>query len=159
MTEVRTRPGTIDDVPDIAAVHRWSRASYYGTEAEPDDGREVMWSHLLAQPERVTHVAEVGGLVVGFMSAVRVHDEAVRLEMTALYVLPDHHDARVGSTLHELFDAERRADEEGVLEVWQGNRRAIAFYLRRGWTATAGTRPGPQDIDYVTYRLPAPKQA
>jgi ribosomal protein S18 acetylase RimI-like enzyme len=152
--DVRVRRGTVDDVEAVAHVHRLSRAWYYGVEAQADDGRETMWADLVAQAGRTVHVAQSGDAVVGFMSAIPVEDSSA-LEMTALYVLPEHVRARVGSRLHDVFDALRRPHQEGVLEVWQGNHRAVAFYARRGWVATAATRPGPRGLGYVTYRLPA----
>jgi len=141
MPDVTTRLTITSDVDDVAHVHRLSRASHYGTTADDDDGREQMWAHLVKQPGRVTHVAEASGAVVGFVSA--------------LYVLPTHVGQGTGSRLHDLFEGERLRDEPGVLEVWAGNDRAIQFYRRRGWTPTGTTRPGPQRLDFVTYRLPS----
>lgn len=151
---VRLKPGA-NDADRIAHVHRVSRAWYYGTDTDPSDGREVMWSELLAQPGRITCIAESAGGVVGFMSAIRVAKAENTLELSALYVLPERFGVGIGARLHEQFDAERGKNEEGVLEVWKGNARAIAFYLKRGWVPTTTTRPGPGDLDYVTYRLPA----
>lgn len=112
-----------------------------------------MWDSLLVQPERVTYLVESLEGVLGFISAARASEPFPALEMTTLYVLPNLFGDGVGSRLHEAFDRERRQDEVGVLEVWAGNRRAIEFYVRRGWTASARTRPGPSQIDYVTYHL------
>ena len=154
MTDVAVRVGTQSDVNEIAHVHRLSRAWYYGKPGDAADGREALWAHLMAEPERVTHVAESDGSVVGFISAIRVSEPVSSLELTSLYVLPERADAGVGSQLYECFDTERRDGEEGCLEVWSGNSRAIAFYANRGWIATTATRPGPQGRDFVTYRLP-----
>lgn len=153
---LRLRLGTDRDVEEIAHVHRLSRAWYYGTEADPGDGREAMWAHLIAQPGRMIHVAERSDRVVGFMSAIRTEDLEATLELTALYVLPECVGVGVGPRLYEQFDAERRDADKGLLEVWSGNERATTFYVRRGWTPTTTTRPGPQGLDFVTYRL-APK--
>ncbi|MFC6341240.1 GNAT family N-acetyltransferase [Nocardioides hankookensis] len=134
-------------------MHRQSRADYYGEPPVEGDDREAMWAHLLTQPERSTSVAESPESVVGFMSARRHPGGAGELELTALYVLPNLYDQGIGSRLHDVFDTERGDDRVGLLEVWAGNRRAISFYERRGWEATVTTRPGPQGIDFVTYRL------
>ena len=149
----RLRLGTDRDVDGIADLHRLSRTWYYGTEPDPGDGREAMWSHLFAQPGRVVHVAEEFDRIVGFLSAIRAQRLRAELELTALYVLPDCVGLGVGPRLYEQFEAERCDADEGVLEVWSGNARATNFYLRRGWTPTTTTRPGPQDFDFVTYRL------
>jgi len=150
---LRVRPGTDRDVEAIAHVHRLSRAWYYGTEPDPGDGREAMWSHLLAQPGRSIHVAEESDKVVGFISAMRAEDLEPKLELTALYVLPECVGLGIGPRLYEQFDAERRDEDEGLLEVWSGNTRATNFYVRRGWTPTSLSRPGPQGFDFITYRL------
>ena len=155
MTELLTRLAVGTDVTEVAGVHRWSRASYYGTPVDFDDGREDMWAHLLGEPGRVTHVAEVSGTIVGFMSAMRLPELDRALEMSSRYVLPTHAGQGTGSRLHQLFEDERRSGEAGVLEVWAGNDRAIEFYRRRGWIPTPTTRPGPRGVDFVTYRLPA----
>jgi ribosomal protein S18 acetylase RimI-like enzyme len=153
---LRLRLGTDGDVEKIAHVHRLSRAWYYGTEADPDDGREAMWAHLIAQPGRKTHVAERSDRMVGFVSAVRAEDLEATLNLTALYVLPECVGVGVGPRLYEQFDADRRDGDTGLLEVWSGNARATNFYVRRGWTPTTTSRPGPQNLDFVLYRL-APK--
>ena len=53
MDGIRLRHAGVADAEPVAHVHRLSRAWYYGTEADPDDGREVLWSRLLAEPGRV----------------------------------------------------------------------------------------------------------
>lgn len=141
------------DAPAIAAVHRASRADYYGDLPDENDGREAMWEHLLGLEDVVTHVVEVDEAMVGFMSARRVQAPVKALEMSALYVRPDHFGLGLGSRLHEIFEAERLPDHVGLLEVWQGNHRAIEFYQRRGWVETSATRPGPHDTPFITYRL------
>lgn len=153
--EISLRPAVPGDAGAIAHVHRLSRADYYGEAPAESDDRDAMWSHLLGQPDRDTYVAEAAGSVVGFMSARQLPGPPVEVELTALYVLPSAYDRGVGSQLHDLFDRERPSGAPGVLEVWAGNRRAIGFYLRRGWVPTVTSRPGPQDLDFTTYRLPA----
>ena len=154
MPELATRPAVTTDVPALAHVHRLSRALYYGTTADADDNREEMWAHFLGQPARITHVTEESGVVVGLMSAARRREPEPALELTALYVLPTRVGHGIGGRLHERFEGERHRDEPGVLEVWAGNDHAIRFYGRRGWIATSTTRPGPDGVDFVTYRLP-----
>lgn len=144
----------------IASVHRLSRAWYYGTRPDSEDGREAMWAELIAQPGRITYLAESAAYgAVGFMSAIRVTQPRLALELTALYVLPEHMGSGIGSQLYDQFDAERREDEEGALEVWRGNAVATTFYSRRGWVPTGTTRPGPQRIAFATYRLPTKRQS
>lgn len=155
MDGIRLRHAGVADAEPVAHVHRLSRAWYYGTEADPDDGREVMWSRLMAEPERVFLLAEAAVGAIGFVSWTRAATPIPALELTSLYVLPEHAGTGVGSRLYEHFECERRDDEAGVLEVWEGNARAIAFYVRRGWSPTPERRPGPENVDFVSYRLAA----
>jgi ribosomal protein S18 acetylase RimI-like enzyme len=140
------------DAPAIAAVHRLSRAAYYGDAPADDDGREDMWRHLMGQSGAVTYVVEDDGEIVAFMSARRVDSPVKALEMSALYVLPDRFGRGTGTRLHQVFESALRDDEVARLEVWEGNLRAIDFYRRHGWTATSVTRPGPHDKPFITYR-------
>ena len=148
------RPATSADVDAVAHVHRHSRAAYYETAPAIDDGRERFWSGFLAQPDRSTWLAESrGDGVIGFVSVTRIEEPVRALELTSLYVLPDSFGEGVGSSLYDVFRGELREGETGLLEVWAGNRRALQFYARRGWTQTPKTRPGPQGVDFVTHRL------
>ncbi|MEU6198319.1 GNAT family N-acetyltransferase [Streptomyces sp. NPDC047061] len=61
----------------------------------------------------------------------------------------------IGSRLHAasvqfLRDASLAT---GVLEAWERNTRAQAFYTRHGWRPDGHHRPGPQDGRYVRMRL------
>lgn len=153
------RPATVADVDRIAAVHRLSRAAYYGSSPDDRDGREVMWVHFLGEPFRVTYVAETSCRVEGVMSARRSVAGEGALELAAIYVHPSRFREGIGSRLYQVFDELREDGEAGVLEVWEGNHRAVDFYERRGWLRTDAARPGPQDLPFVTYRLgarPAP---
>lgn len=149
----RVRRAELADVDQIAAVHRLSRADYYGIRPDEHDDRAAMWQHFLGEPNRITYVAEGSDEILAVMSAQRPADPVEVLELSAVYVHPAHFGRGIGSRLYDVFDAERKPSEAGVLEVWAGNRRAIDFYERRGWTPTSTTRPGPQDLPFVTYRL------
>ena len=153
VTQVLLRRAQRPDAFEIARVHRLSRASYYGAPPETDDDRETMWANLIGEQERLTYVAEESSALIGFMSAYHRDQPVAAFELAAIYVLPDHHGRGVGSRLYEVFEDERLSTEAGLLEVWAGNTRAIEFYLRRGWTPTSNTRPGPQGLEFVTYRL------
>jgi predicted N-acetyltransferase YhbS len=112
------REASPDDARDIARAHRESRAAYCGSALTEtgDDRREAMWSELLADGSRVTHVAELSGLVVGFISVARVPIHADALELTALYVLPSHFGTGIGGMLYRQFEAERRP---GPSDYWE----------------------------------------
>ena len=155
MGGIELRPAALGDAAVVAHVHRLSRAWYYGTEADPGDGREELWSRLMAEPARAFLLAEAPEGVIGFASWTRLVEPIAVLELTSLYVLPDRFGAGVGARLHDGFETERRDDEVGALEVWEGNARAIGFYVRRGWRPTGERRPGPDGVDFVSYRLAA----
>jgi len=159
MAEISLRRALLGDAASIARVHRLSRAVYYREPPVEDDDREAMWSHLLRQRDRDTYAAETAGSIVGFMSARHIPGPPSEFELTALYVLPSEYNRGVGSRLYNLFDRERGHGTPGILEVWAGNPRAIDFYRRRGWVSTYTSRPGPQCVDFITYRLPAGAQA
>jgi ribosomal protein S18 acetylase RimI-like enzyme len=152
MSEVLLRSAGVTDAPAIAAVHRLSRAAYYGIDPDPGDRREEMWTALLEQPRRQTYVVE-DAAVRGFISISRSDGDRRGLELTALYVHPHFFGRGLGSVLYERFVVARRPRENAVLEVWAGNERALSFYESRGWHATAISRPGPQDQPFLTYRL------
>ncbi|UFN45215.1 GNAT family N-acetyltransferase [Nocardioides okcheonensis] len=151
----RVRRAVLTDATAIAAVHRESRAAYYGDQPDPDDGREAMWEHLLGVEGGVTFVVEDRDVVVAFMSARHLDHYEPVLELSSLYVQPGRFGRGTGKRLHEVFESERRLGEGGFLEVWEGNQRAIDFYRRHGWVATSTSRPGPHDTPFITYRLPA----
>jgi ribosomal protein S18 acetylase RimI-like enzyme len=158
---MRTRPAVLADAADIAAVHRLSRASYYGEAPDPEDDRAAMWAQLLTEASgdaRLTWVVEDKGGVVGFLSVRRPPERAGTLELTAIYVRPENFGQGVGSRLYDVFVDARDGEEAGTLEVWAGNRQAIDFYRHRGWTATTSERPGPQGRPFVTYELAPPER-
>lgn len=75
-------------------------------------------------------------------------------ELTSLYVLPSYYGRGIGSRLYQVFQLEHDDRSPGSLEVRAANQRAINFYLHRGWIPTSESRPGPQDVNFVGYRLP-----
>jgi ribosomal protein S18 acetylase RimI-like enzyme len=157
MRDISIRVATPPDAGVVAAVHRESRASYYGPAGADttDDGRDAMWAVLLGEAARTTCVAEHAGHVVGFLSLTRACARPGTLELTALYVLPAFFGTGTGALLYTRFEEARLPAEPGRLEVWAANERAIGFYRRRGWVETEISRPGPQGHPFVTWVLPA----
>jgi GNAT superfamily N-acetyltransferase len=74
------------------------------------------------------------------------------LELHALYVLPEHWGTGVGPALYDRFPP-RLGEAVGVLDVWDGNRRAIRFYERRGWVLDGRSRPASDGTAYVGMTL------
>lgn len=112
---------------------------------------EERFTDYLAAPDRTVFKAVTAGAIVGYAMLVDglPDDPDVRAAVTALptveisklYVLPDHHGDGVS---HRLMDAcVHHARGTGVAGVWLGvnqeNRRAQRFYAKQGF-ATAGTK-------------------
>lgn len=111
----------------------------------------VRFSEYLADPNRVLLTATHGARIAGYAMLVRgVIDDpdvqrAVRIrpavELSKMYVLPDHHGSRVSATLMDAALA--AATEMGGRCVWLGvnrqNQRAQRFYAKHGFIVN-GTR-------------------
>lgn len=155
-TKLDVRNAEAMDAREISRVHQRSRSWYYGISVEDEgEARVAMWSRLLAQAERTTYVGEADGQIVGFISFTLSGDLQDGLELTSLYVLPDHFGSGIGRALYARFENARRPAQSGRLEVWSGNTRAKRFYRRCGWKETNLTRPGPQGRPFVTWTLAA----
>ena len=148
----QVRRAVLADADQIAAVHRLSRATYYGPTPDDSDDRAAMWRQLLSGPDRLTYVVELSGRVVAFMSTRRDIGSAT-LELSAIYVHPERFGQGLGSRLYRVFEGERGPGERAVLEVWAANTRTIDVYKNRGWTPTSSTRDGPKGIPLVAYEL------
>ena len=126
----------------------------YATDGiRPSLAREVL-HHLstdavagsLADPAAVFVVAERAGHLIGFaqMTIGATHELAGReatVELDRLYVQPAFAGKGVGTMLLER--AEEMARARGAralwLTAWVGNRRALAFYARRGYIDAGAT--------------------
>lgn len=115
----------------------------------PDDEIRADWASALADPDAETYLAYEDGAAVGVVSV-----SAGVLQ--TLYVLPGAWGRGIGSALHDLaLDRLRQAGvEEARLWTLAQNRRARAFYERRGWRLTGRTRavpfpPHPVDVEYA----------
>jgi len=101
---------------------------------------------LLANPDVRFIVAEVANHLVGFVQ-LKLHAENTAVashnavEVVRLYVLERFASSGVGTGL--LAKAEALAAAHGGqhtwLTTWVGNTRALAFYLRRGYTELGPT--------------------
>jgi ribosomal protein S18 acetylase RimI-like enzyme len=105
----------------------------------------------LADPDRVVLTARVGARMVGYVMLIRgvIDDGDVQravplrpaVELSKLYVLPDHHGVGVSAAL--MTAALNCADELDAKWVWLGvnqeNQRAQRFYARHGFSIS-GTK-------------------
>jgi len=144
---VLIRAGVPDDAQAVATVHDVARRAYYAAAGvavppSPQPPDPAGWRRALAATATIK-LAEVDGVVIGLMCADRPQHggPAGAVEMVALHVVPDHWGTGVAARLHEEFLA-LLGDRPGVLDVWARNDRAVAFYLRHGWSFDGRERAG-----------------
>jgi GNAT superfamily N-acetyltransferase len=140
------------DVDTLVAIHQAARRTYYGDLQRPDDTAELREAYTVSvgAPDRVVLCVDgPDGRPVGFLSL------GPPARLVGLYVDPAHWDRGTGAALHDAGVEVWRAAgvTEGHLEVWDGNERAKAFYLRRGWQPFGAPREGPLGRDFVHLRL------
>ncbi|WP_443075180.1 GNAT family N-acetyltransferase [Streptomyces sp. NBC_01483] len=82
-------------------------------------------------------------------------DAAVVGQLYQIHVDPSRWGQGIGGRLHAAFVQFLRDASlvTGVLEAWERNSRAQAFYARHGWRPDGHHRPGPGDANYVRLRL------
>jgi len=141
---------------DAAAVARVHVESWRGAYADllPRavlDGlsvqrRAVGWARTLhpSSPERVV-VAERDDRIVGFAHVGPHHDSDLDTHvgaLSALYVEPGRWGSGVGARVHDAGLERLAIDGYGRIVLWMlsTNRRAAAFYRRRGWVADGRLR-------------------
>jgi GNAT superfamily N-acetyltransferase len=138
---VELRPAVRADVAAIAAMQKASLLETY----EPFLGRAAIEEFIaagrvedyFAEHWRDATVAVSGGDVVGV--AVLVGGL-----LDLVWVRPRSRSQGIGSALLRAAEGEAAVGtDELTLEVWEVNRRAIAFYEREGFTVTA-TSEDPQ---------------
>lgn len=115
----------------------------------PDDAIRANWISALSDPSGETYIAFRYDGAVGVVS---VSDDVLQ----TLYVMPESWSQGIGSALHDLaLERLREANvEEARLWTLTENRRARAFYEKRGWRLTGRTRivpfpPHPIDVEYA----------
>jgi GNAT superfamily N-acetyltransferase len=78
-------------------------------------------------------------------------------DLYALYLDPDHWGRGIGTALHATALDRLVTHDFTHAGLWilDGNRRALRFYHRHGWTDTGRTQidRGPQDIELHERRL------
>jgi len=146
--EIQLRPAVADDALCLSVLAMQVFLDTYCTDGiRPTVAREVLatyslpaFTRALADPSTRLTVAERAGHLVGFaqLTLGATHGQApsgVQAELLRLYVQEPFTDRMLGTAL--LAAAEQLAREGGAtvlwLTPWVHNRRAIAFYRRRGY--------------------------
>lgn len=125
--ELALRPAVAADLPALAEVFVAAREAAVPAMPPLVGGREGARGHVLGldleRPDQEVWVAELGGVVVGFL---RLHGAWV----DDLYVLPAHAGAGIGSALLDV--ARARRPDGFCLWVFASNEPARRFYARHG---------------------------
>ncbi|WP_030929621.1 GNAT family N-acetyltransferase [Streptomyces sp. NRRL S-646] len=162
------RTASLDDLDRITDLHTQARTAYYqaGGFSEPDltspearSSRREMWMRALDNDATTVLCAVHGGETVGILAMGPPLDPDVDAaaagQLYQIHVRPGSWGHGIGSQLHAAF-VQRLRDASlttGVLEAWERNIRAHAFYARHGWKPDGHQRPGPGDANYVRMRL------
>jgi ribosomal protein S18 acetylase RimI-like enzyme len=154
---VTVRRAEPKDAPLVAAMVREIAEHEGQSEDVHVDDRD--WSELLARPDVTVLLAEDGGHVAGYVSAVRqlhLWDGGDVLALDDLFVRPGHRDAGIGRRLmQELADVASREQLHIRWGVEPDNADAQRFYRRLGATlrpegrgdlATRGDQREPRGI-------------
>ncbi|KUI40632.1 acetyltransferase [Mycobacterium sp. GA-1199] len=130
---------------------------------------ESRFRDYLVDPERVVLVARTAASITGYAMLIhgvpddpdvqRAVEPRPAIEVSKIYVLPEHHGSGVAAAL--MHAALQEAEEAGAAVVWLGvnqqNRRAQRFYAKHGF-AVSGTKTfrlgAAVENDYVMVRTP-----
>jgi RimJ/RimL family protein N-acetyltransferase len=162
------RTANPDDVDRITDLHTLARTAYYQTggvsEVEltsPDarSSRWESWMRAVQSSDRTVLCAEREGELVGILAMGPPYeadiDATTAGQLYQIHVHPGIWGQGIGSYLQSAFVQFLRDASlaTGVLEAWERNSRAQAFYARHGWKPDGHHRPGPGDANYVRMRL------
>ncbi|MEU3663362.1 GNAT family N-acetyltransferase [Streptomyces sp. NPDC032940] len=143
----------------VAALHVRARATYY-PDGLPDDGYDwaTAWRTAVERPDgHVLCVVEHGRMVA--VASFRAPEDAPSglVKLYQFHVDPDHWRSGIGTALHAACVEQWRADglRTAVLDVHTGNRRAQAFYARRGWFPDP-EHPHAEDDHHLFLRFDVP---
>ncbi|WP_244282501.1 GNAT family N-acetyltransferase [Micromonospora chersina] len=162
------RQATLADLDGIIDVHTQARLAYYGAGGltsesivNPTLEREQRtgWTAAIGSPRKRVLCAVVDGRIVGIAAMGPPLSSEVDAgtvgQLYQIHVVPGSWRKGIGSTLHALFVRylEEISLPTGLLEVWERNSRARAFYTRHGWKPDGEAREGPDNSQYIGMRL------
>ncbi|MGW5057802.1 N-acetyltransferase family protein [Streptomyces sp. NPDC004096] len=147
------------EVRAVADLHARARATYY-PDGPPQDGTDWLaaWRGALERPDgQVMCVVEHGAIVAVASFRTPPGAPADTVKLFQFHVDPGHWRRGVGSGLHAACVEEWQADgmRRAVLDVHVDNRRAQAFYARRGWAPDPENPPAEGDHHlFLRYAVP-----
>ncbi len=151
---MKIRDASVNDAQGIATVHvkMWQNA-YKGQ--IPDsildslsiDEKTESWGKELKNPHKNTYayVADVDGVVAGWVTGGVSRDEDVTKEtgeLYGIYVHPDYTDKGLGSKLmgHLLDTLKRDGYKKATLWVLDTNEKTRKWYESKGWQVEGKTK-------------------
>ncbi|MEW2440406.1 GNAT family N-acetyltransferase [Micromonospora marina] len=168
---MEVREAGLGDLSGIVELHSRARVAYHGAGGlpvgeilTPDLAREQRegWAAAITSAHKRVRCAIVDGALAGVLAMGPPHspdlDPRTTAQLYQIHVDPQRWSRGVGSALHALF-VRHLTDEGlalGVLEVWERNTRARAFYTRHGWRPDGTSRLGPAQTPYLGMQLPRP---
>ncbi|MFF3843678.1 GNAT family N-acetyltransferase [Streptomyces sp. NPDC002328] len=137
------------DVEAVVALHARARATYY-PDGIPQDGTDwhANWRTAVERPDgRVLCAVEQDRIVALASFRTPQGTPADTVKLFQFHVDPDHWRTGLGTALHTACVERWRADGKAaaVLDVHVDNRRAQAFYARRGWVPDPENPPAEGD--------------
>jgi RimJ/RimL family protein N-acetyltransferase len=157
------RAARIEDADAIAEVHIQARNAYYrGFVPEEDLDRRAAelreaYRSLSRRTDLTLLCAEQDDVIVGIALLGSPYDTELDPaevgELYQLHVRPGHWRQGIGSQLHSacLHAWQELGLSIGVLEMWERNDRARAFYSSHGWQPDGYSR-SYGDTNYVRLR-------
>lgn len=145
MADSSLRPATPADAAALAALGQQTFTQTFGHTYRPEDlaaflagAYSVAWHEaLLADPARITWLAEAGSEIIGFGIAGACNLPVPNLEPKAgeiqrLYLRADWQGRGIGSRLleHLLAELQQRGHAPLYVGVWSRNHRAQRLYAR-----------------------------
>lgn len=162
------RTANPDDVDRITDLHTLARTAYYQaggvsdvelTSPDARSSRRESWMRAVQSSDRTVLCAEREDELVGILAMGPPYEADVDTttagQLYQIHVRPGIWGQGIGSSLHAAFVQFLRDASlaTGILEAWERNSRAQAFYARHGWKPDGHHRPGPGDANYVRMRL------
>ncbi|KOV98708.1 acetyltransferase [Streptomyces sp. NRRL B-1140] len=162
------RTANLDDLDPVVDLHTQARTAYYQagglseaelTSPEARSVRREMWMRAVQDDARTVLCAVSDSEIVGILAMgpplEADLDASAVGQLHQIHVRPGRWGQGIGSQLHAAFlqllrDASLTS---GVLEAWERNSRAQAFYARHGWKPDGHRRPGPGHANYVRMQL------